>query len=342
MGCHIDEFIVVVGHTHVLHEEPVTATAVDVIAAVNKVVEVAQRLVRPRKKAWAFEVIPYLRQQVNYQEGVFCPRILRWLSVKTDKNVKFLDLFNPSKDAIVHLSLVSTNREFNLPFFLTLLSVQTLSDPKVIDRIKIKLFGATAITRKIILEGGLIVVDGLSGDGAVGGRSGAAVGANDAPLIVFKANHYEYDHTGYTDCASPSECSTCKCQDCRAKHDVVINAINALTASVKELTSKRGLIPSKRILFLSTPLEIRAKRRRRVISRALSSIQKSKIKSGGCDYFDWYEERHPSQANRVIWGLWNKVKDSEEKQNRARRYYIVVIIATDLMLLGTWIFKPNC
>ena len=147
----------------------------------------------------------------------------------------------------------------------------------IIYGIKIKLFRATTIVSKIILEGGLVVVDGLSGDGAVGGGSGAAVGANDAPLTVFKANHYEYDHTGYTDFASPSECSACKCQDCRAKHDVVINAINALTASVKELTSKRGLIPSKRILFTFTPLEIRAKRRRRVISRALSSIQKSKI-----------------------------------------------------------------
>ncbi|KAF3640129.1 putative glycerol-3-phosphate 2-O-acyltransferase 6-like [Capsicum annuum] len=62
-----------------------------------------------------------------------------------------------------------------------------------------------------------------------------------------------------------------------AKHDVVINAINALTASVKEFPSQRGLIPSKRILFPSPPLEIRAKRRMRVISRALSSIQKSKI-----------------------------------------------------------------
>ncbi|KAM3397700.1 hypothetical protein P3S68_001213 [Capsicum galapagoense] len=135
-----------------------------------------------------------------------------------------------------------------------------------------ELFGATTITRKIILEGGLVVVHG-----AVGGGGGAAVGANDAPFTIFKANHYEYDHTGYTDFASPSECSACKCQDCRAKHDVVINALNALNASVKELTSKRGLIPSKRILFPSTPLEIRAKRRRRVISRALSGIQKSKI-----------------------------------------------------------------
>ncbi|KAM3357177.1 hypothetical protein P3S68_023891 [Capsicum galapagoense] len=154
-----------------------------------------------------------------------------------------------------------------MPFFLTLWSVQTLSDPKVIDKIKMELFRATTITRKIILEGGLVVVDG-----AVGGGSGAVVGANDASLIVFKANHYEYDHTGYTDFASPNECSACKCQDCRAKHDVVIIAINALIASVKKLTYKRGLIPSKKILFPSAPLEIRAKRRRRVIFRALSGI----------------------------------------------------------------------
>ncbi|PHU22381.1 hypothetical protein BC332_07488 [Capsicum chinense] len=249
--------------------------------------------------AWAFEAIPYLRQQVNYQEGVSCPRILRWLSAKTHKNAKFLDLFNPPKDA-----------------------------------------------------GGLVVFYG-----AVGGGSGAAVGANHAPLIVFKANYYEYDHTGYTNFASPSKCFACKCQDCRTKHDVVINAINVLTAFVKELTSKRGLIPSKRILFLSAPLEIRAKRRRRVISKALLEQKEQKpyasdnedprrakpnsiapdeeqLKLGGCDYFDWYEERHPSQANRVIWGLLNKVKASEEKQNRARRYYIVAVIATGLKLGG--------
>ncbi|PHU28660.1 hypothetical protein BC332_00753 [Capsicum chinense] len=124
--------------------------------------------------AWAFEVIPYLRRQVNYQEGVSCPRILRWLSAKTDKNVKFLDLFNTPKDA-----------------------------------------------------GRLVVVNGLSGDGVIGSGSGAAIGANDTPFTVFKANHYKYSHTGYTDFASPSECSACKYQDCRIKHDVVINAINA-------------------------------------------------------------------------------------------------------------------
>ncbi|PHU22796.1 hypothetical protein BC332_07903 [Capsicum chinense] len=211
--------------------------------------------------AWAFEVIPYLRQQVNYQEEVSCPRILRWLSAKTDKNAKFVDLFNPPKEAIVHPWLVPTNRELKMPFFLTLWSVQTLSDPKVVDGIKIELFGATTITRKIILEGG----------------------ANDAPLTVFETtSHYDYDHNGCTDFspdfAASSECSSCKCQDCKAKHDGVINAINALTASIKETTSKRGVIPSKRISYPDTPLEIKAaKRRKKDTSKSSSIIKISKI-----------------------------------------------------------------
>ncbi|XP_076914039.1 ERBB-3 BINDING PROTEIN 1-like [Bidens hawaiensis] len=50
MGCHIDGFIAVVGHTHVLHQGPVTGRAADVIAAANTAAEVALRLVRPGKK----------------------------------------------------------------------------------------------------------------------------------------------------------------------------------------------------------------------------------------------------------------------------------------------------
>ncbi|KAF3623059.1 putative glycerol-3-phosphate 2-O-acyltransferase 6-like [Capsicum annuum] len=179
-------------------------------------------------KAWAFEVIPYLRQQVNYQKEVSCPRILRWLSAKTNKNAKFLDLFSPPKEAIVHPWLVLTNRELKMSFFLTLRSVQILLDPKVVDGIKMKLFRATTITKKTILEGGFVAIDDGSGSGS------AAIGANDAPLTVFETtSHYNYDHTGCTDfspyCPTSSECSACKCQDCKAKHDRVINAIcNAL------------------------------------------------------------------------------------------------------------------
>ncbi|KAF3649383.1 putative glycerol-3-phosphate 2-O-acyltransferase 6-like [Capsicum annuum] len=216
--------------------------------------------------AWAFEAIPYLRQQVSYQEEVSCPRILRWLSAKIDKNIKFLDLFNPPKKAIVHPWLVPTNRELKMPFFLTLRSVQTLSDPKVVDGIKMELFGATSITRKIILEGG----------------------ANDAPLTVFETtSHYDYDHNGCTDFSpdfsTSSECSSCKCQDFKTKHDGEINAITALTASAKEMTSKRGVIPSKMISYPDTPLEIKAaKRRRKDTSKASSIIKKSKISMSLC------------------------------------------------------------
>ncbi|PHU02501.1 hypothetical protein BC332_27752 [Capsicum chinense] len=80
------------------------------------------------------------------------------------------------------------------------------------------------------------------------------------------------------DFAASSEYSSCKCQDCKAKYDGVINAINALTASVKEMTSKRGVIPSKRISYPDTPLEIKAtKRIRKDTSNASLIIKKSKI-----------------------------------------------------------------
>lgn len=50
MGCHIDGFIAVVAHTHVLQEGPVTGRAADVIAATNAAAEVALRLLRPGRK----------------------------------------------------------------------------------------------------------------------------------------------------------------------------------------------------------------------------------------------------------------------------------------------------
>ncbi|KAF3683056.1 hypothetical protein FXO38_00951 [Capsicum annuum] len=61
--------------------------------------------------AWALEAIPYLRQQVNYQKEVFCPRIMRWLSAKIDKNAKILDLFNPPKEAV---DVTATTEEHNM------------------------------------------------------------------------------------------------------------------------------------------------------------------------------------------------------------------------------------
>lgn len=50
MGCHIDGFIAIVAHTHVLQEGPITGRAADVIAAANTAAEVALRLVKPGRK----------------------------------------------------------------------------------------------------------------------------------------------------------------------------------------------------------------------------------------------------------------------------------------------------
>ncbi|PHT99590.1 hypothetical protein BC332_29378 [Capsicum chinense] len=127
-----------------------------------------------------------------------------------------------------------------------------------------ELFGAIVITRKIILE----------------------YGANNAPLTIFETtSHYDSDHNGCTDFSSDfatsSECSEYKCQDYKAKHNGVINAINALTASIKKMISKRGVIPSKRISYPDTPLEIKAaKRRRKDTFKASSSIKKARLDCG--------------------------------------------------------------
>ncbi|KAM3217715.1 putative protein isoform X1 [Capsicum annuum] len=261
--------------------------------------------------AWAFEAIPFLRQQVNYQEEVSCPRILRWLSAKNDKKPKSLDLFSPPEEAIVHPWLVPTNRELKMPFFLTLQSVQTLSDPKVIDEIKNELIGATTIKRKALWESGLIlgdvVVDGAIGDGggdgvavgASGSGDGAIVGAtdftdfNDRYTSSLKCHTTDFSHgkdsQSFEDLAPPClSCEdlapsclscACKCEECKAKHDGVINTVNALIAEVKEFTSKRGVIRSKKISDPLTPLDIKAKRRKKAISKALSSFLKRKIAS---------------------------------------------------------------
>ncbi|CAI0426309.1 unnamed protein product [Linum tenue] len=50
MGCHIDGFIAVVAHTHVIKDGAITGRAADVLAAANTAAEVALRLVRPGKK----------------------------------------------------------------------------------------------------------------------------------------------------------------------------------------------------------------------------------------------------------------------------------------------------
>ncbi|OIT00851.1 hypothetical protein A4A49_60038, partial [Nicotiana attenuata] len=51
----------------------------------------------------------------------------------------------------------------------------------------------------------------------------------------------------------------------------------------------------------------------------------------GCKYFRWVNDEFSGQANRVIWGLLDKVKTFEEERARARIWrknlaYVIVIM----------------
>ncbi|KAH0764870.1 hypothetical protein KY285_000741 [Solanum tuberosum] len=68
--------------------------------------------------AWAFETIPHLTHQVNVEEEISCPRILRWLRSKTKTAKNILDLYNPPHDAVLDktkgLSLVEDALAFSV------------------------------------------------------------------------------------------------------------------------------------------------------------------------------------------------------------------------------------
>ncbi|KAH0730345.1 hypothetical protein KY289_001533 [Solanum tuberosum] len=65
--------------------------------------------------AWAFEVIPHLTHQVNAEEEISSPRILRWLrsKIKTAKNIP--DLYNPPHDAMIPLLQHVTQMLLQMP-----------------------------------------------------------------------------------------------------------------------------------------------------------------------------------------------------------------------------------
>ncbi|KAF3454899.1 hypothetical protein FNV43_RR05347 [Rhamnella rubrinervis] len=96
MKCHIDGFIAVVAHTHVLQEGPVTSRAADVIAAENAAAEVALRLVKPGKKNK--EVLTYALQKVaaaydwKLVEGVLSHQLKQFV---VDGNKVMLNVSSP-------------------------------------------------------------------------------------------------------------------------------------------------------------------------------------------------------------------------------------------------------
>ncbi|KAH0725389.1 hypothetical protein KY284_001254 [Solanum tuberosum] len=113
--------------------------------------------------AWAFEVIPHLTHQVNAEEEISSPRILRWLRSKTKTAKNIPDLYKPPYDVVVHPWLVPTEKELQMSYLITLGLVETLFDP-VVDRVIMELVGARTIKRDRVVNE-LVVFDGGYGRG---------------------------------------------------------------------------------------------------------------------------------------------------------------------------------
>ncbi|KAH0659331.1 hypothetical protein KY289_028079 [Solanum tuberosum] len=196
--------------------------------------------------AWAFEAIPYLRKQFNdYSKEISQPRILRWLSAKNNPKINSVDLFDPPHDIV-------------------------------------KLVGATTIKREAHIVSGNAddVALGVDVDVNIGVDIGAKSGGEHVDDVGGIYGGFT-PFSGHTTSFAPSSssCSACKCEECKNKEAQLIStgedvkkSLDALTSVVKELISKRGVIPSRKISKPFTPLKI--KRRRKSISKILSNMKK--------------------------------------------------------------------
>ncbi|KAH0681241.1 hypothetical protein KY284_022326 [Solanum tuberosum] len=112
---------------------------------------------------WTFEAIPHLTHQVNAEEEISSPRILRWLRLKTKTAKNIPDLYNPPHDAVVHPWLVPTEKELQMSYLITLGLFETLFDP-VVDRVKMELAGTKTIKRDRVVNE-FVIFDGVDGHG---------------------------------------------------------------------------------------------------------------------------------------------------------------------------------
>ncbi|KAH0731586.1 hypothetical protein KY289_002774 [Solanum tuberosum] len=258
--------------------------------------------------AWAFEVIPYLRKQFNdYSKEISQPRILRWLSAKNNPKINSVDLFDPPHDIVQQMAYLlqqlvyrsvaidgsSIGRNLNSLLLFCLLPTDDLSVAIYESSVMAHLFQhmghlleikyiATTIRREAPIVSGN--ADDVALDGDVDVNIGVNIGAKSGGEHVDDVGGIYGGFTpfsGHTTSFAPSSssCSACKCEECKNKEAQLIStgedvkkSLDALTSAVKELISKRGVIPSRKISEPFTPLKI--KRRRKSISKILSNMKK--------------------------------------------------------------------
>ncbi|KAF3634319.1 hypothetical protein FXO37_26560 [Capsicum annuum] len=142
---------------------------------------------------------------------------------------------------VVHTYLVPTKKELEMPSFLTLGIVERKPDPKK-DLIKRELAEETTIKREATRED---LGTGAGGDGIGGGVGDVGVRHSDKNGDDAHENLFQkrVDHDdSYT--------------ECKNRYENLIKSINALAVTIKELTSKRGVTPSRKLIESFSSLEV--------------------------------------------------------------------------------------
>ncbi|KAH0775136.1 hypothetical protein KY290_012273 [Solanum tuberosum] len=186
--------------------------------------------------AWAFEVIPHLSHQVNAEEEISSPMILRWLRSKTKTSKNIPDLYNLHHDAVVHPWLVPTEKELQTSYLITLGLVETLFD-FVVDRVKMELVGARTIKRDRVVNE-LVVFYGGDSRG-IDASAGVGAGQNQ----------------GATSCR---RCSGILCEKCKKQDEDSIMYLQTLSQAAKR--RKKSLIKAiqnlKKKIFVELPIAV--------------------------------------------------------------------------------------
>ncbi|KAM3319718.1 hypothetical protein P3S67_006918 [Capsicum chacoense] len=166
---------------------------------------------------------------MDYPDEVSHPRMFRWLTAKSNTNIKEVDLFNPPDDAVVHPWIMPTEEESVMNSYITLGHVDTIADPTM-ELIKKELVGVTAIRRAVrqgqpnveaLHEQHFTMTDlGASSGGVLG------VGGSSHP-------------------SSPS-CSRCECDEYKDRQDKLFEKLKSISKATEEFKFKRCVIPSKK------------------------------------------------------------------------------------------------
>ncbi|KAG5594732.1 hypothetical protein H5410_035964 [Solanum commersonii] len=252
--------------------------------------------------AWAFEVIPHLTHQVNAEEEISSPRILRWWRSKTKIAKNIPNLYNPPHDAVSYYyitpiyvatcdpnvatddSYVATYDPFIATYDTNVVtdnSYIATNDPSIaicdtnvvhpwLVLTKNKLQMSYIITLGLVETLFDPVVDRVKMELASARTIKRDRVVNE--LVIFDGG----DGRGIDVDQGDTSCRKCfgfLCEKCKKQDEDYIMYLHTLSQAVNEFKNKRGVkvIPSKNVRHPYTP---QAKRRKKSFIKAIQNLKK--------------------------------------------------------------------